>query len=146
MDAVRSEGGDVLKFIGDGVLSVFSAGEDGRQPACLRAARAIGRAFGNPAAASMRFVAALHVGPVVYGNIGSPDRLDFTVVGPTVNYVSRLEGVAQIAGPARRLFGGCRRRAAGRAWSPASAGIALKGFADPQEVFELTAARARAQS
>ncbi len=95
VDAVRSEGGDVLKFIGDGVLAVFPAGEDGRQPACLRAVRAIGKAFGHPAAASMRFVAALHVGPVVYGNIGSPDRLDFTVVGPTVNYLSRLETAAK---------------------------------------------------
>ena len=95
MDAVRSEGGDVLKFIGDGVLAVFPADEGGRQPACQRAARAIGKAFGHPAAASMRFVAALHVGPVVYGNIGSPDRLDFTVVGPTVNYLSRLETSAK---------------------------------------------------
>jgi adenylate cyclase len=43
-------------------------------------------------------VAALHTGLVTYGNIGSPDRLDFTVVGPTVNIVSRLEGVAKASG------------------------------------------------
>ena len=44
------------------------------------------------------FVAALHVGPVMYGNIGSPTRLDFTVVGPAVNIVSRLEGIAKASG------------------------------------------------
>jgi adenylate cyclase len=95
VDAVRSEGGDVLKFIGDGVLSVFPADANGRQQACMRAARSIVRAFAQPAVAGTPFVAALHAGPVVYGNIGSLDRLDFTVVGPTVNYVSRLEIIAK---------------------------------------------------
>ena len=136
VDAVRSEGGDVLKFIGDGVLAVFPAGEGGRRPACLRAVRAIGKAFGHPAAASMRFVAALHVGPVVYGNIGSPDRLDFTVVGPTVNYLSRLETAAKSL--ERRAV--CSADVA--AVIPAETVDALgrhqlKGFAQPQEIFEL---------
>lgn len=95
VESVRAEGGDVLKFIGDGVLSVFSADGIGRREACIKAGRSIGRAFRHPVASEMRFVAALHVGRVVYGNIGSPDRLDFTVVGPTVNYVSRLEFMAK---------------------------------------------------
>src|SRR5262249_48901866 len=95
VEAVRAEGGDVLKFIGDGVLSVFSAEVDGSREACLRAVRSMIRAFGPPAVDDLPFVAALHVGPVVYGNIGSLDRLDFTVVGPTVNYVSRLEIIAK---------------------------------------------------
>ena len=136
MDAVRSEGGDVLKFIGDGVLAVFPAGEDGRQPACLRAVRAIGRAFGHPAAASMRFVAALHVGPVVYGNIGSPDRLDFTVVGPTVNYLSRLETAAKSLD--RRAVCSADVAAVLPAATVGTLGRhQLKGFAQPQEIFEL---------
>ena len=91
VEAVRAEGGDVLKFIGDGVLALFSAEETGRAEACARAVRSVGRAFARNSDPDLRFVGAVHVGPVVYGNIGSLDRLDFTVVGPTVNYVSRLE-------------------------------------------------------
>ena len=84
----------------------------------------------------MRFIAALHVGPVVYGNIGSPDRLDFTVVGPTVNYLSRLEGIAKSLD--RRAV--CSGEVAGVLPGEAAASLGshvLKGFADPQEVFEL---------
>src|SRR6185369_9536278 len=95
VEAVRSEGGDVLKFIGDGVLSLFAAEGSGRQEACARAVRSVTRAFAQANNPDLRFVAAVHVGPVVYGNIGSLDRLDFTVVGPTVNYASRLEGAAK---------------------------------------------------
>lgn len=135
VDAVRSEGGDILKFVGDGVLSVFSADEIGRHEACRRASRAIARAFAHPAAANIRFVAALHVGNVVYGNIGSPDRLDFTVVGPTVNYLSRLEGIAKALD--RRAV--CSRDVAVELTNEAtSLGLqALKGIATPQEVFEI---------
>ena len=98
VNAVRDEGGDVLKFLGDGVLSVFpvAAGERSRRDVCAAAVRAAERA-----AARTRdlppFVMALHVGPVMYGNIGSASRLDFTVVGPTVNMVSRLETIAKVA-------------------------------------------------
>jgi len=136
VNAVRAQGGDVLKFVGDGVLAVFPAHEIGRQEACQRAAHAVAQAFAHPAAAGMRFVAALHVGPVVYGNIGSPDRLDFTVVGPTVNYLSRLEGIAKSLD--RRAV--CSRDVAFAISGEAtSLGLqVLKGFAEPQEVFELS--------
>lgn len=136
VDAVRAQGGDVLKFLGDGVLAVFPVEQDGRQEACQRAADAVINAFAHPAAASMRFIAALHVGPVVYGNIGSPDRLDFTVVGPTVNYLSRLEGVAKLLD--RRAV--CSREVADVLSGVSAASLGhhvLKGFADPQEVFDL---------
>ena len=136
VDAVRAQGGDVLKFVGDGVLAVFPAEHDGRQEACAaRRTRRHERLFA-PAAASMRFIAALHVGPVVYGNIGSPDRLDFTVVGPTVNYLSRLEGIAKSLD--RRAV--CSGEVAGVLSGEAAISLGshvLKGFADPQEVFEL---------
>jgi adenylate cyclase len=136
VEAVRSQGGDVLKFVGDGVLAVFPADGNGRQDACRRAAGAIATAFANPSATGMRFVAALHVGPVVYGNIGSPDRLDFTVVGPTVNYLSRLEGVAKSLD--RRAV--CSREVAAVLTGETAISLGnqtLKGFAEPQEVFEL---------
>jgi adenylate cyclase len=101
VDAVRAEGGDVLKFVGDGVLAIFpaAAGPDGRAGACAAAVRAVSRAFMDAATQDLPpFVAALHAGEVTYGNVGSLDRLDFTVVGPTVNVVSRLEGVAKARG------------------------------------------------
>ncbi|GEO15907.1 adenylate/guanylate cyclase domain-containing protein [Microvirga aerophila] len=98
-DAVRAEGGDVLKFLGDGVLSIFQVTEDGRTAACTAAVRAVSRVVASARTEDLPpFVAALHVGPVMYGNIGSPTRLDFTVVGTAVNIVSRLEGIAKASG------------------------------------------------
>ena len=98
--AVRSEGGDVLKFIGDGVLAVFRV--DGAPGlACRAAYRAAQAAL--EALASARQVdplsgdlplhmgVALHFGEVAYGNVGSGSRLDFTTIGRDVNFVARLE-------------------------------------------------------
>jgi adenylate cyclase len=136
VDAVRSQGGDVLKFIGDGVLSVFPTDGNGSREACQRAARSIVRAFGQPAALDKPFVAALHYGPVVYGNIGSPDRLDFTVVGPTVNYVSRLETAAKQLD--RKAVCSAEVAAALPAEMIENLGQhMLKGFDAAQSVFEL---------
>ena len=139
VEAMRSEGGDVLKFIGDGVLSLFPAESAGRQEACARAVRSVATRLCAGRDPELRFVAAVHVGPVVYGNIGSLDRLDFTVVGPTVNYVSRLETAAKLlAKPAI-----CSQDVA-RALPADLVGDlgqhALKGFADPQTLFELKSA------
>jgi adenylate cyclase len=135
VEAVRAEGGDVLKFVGDGVLSVFSAEAIGRREACLGAMRAVGQAFAR-ARDETPFVAALHVGPVVYGNIGSLDRLDFTVVGPTVNYVSRLEGLAKLLD--RRAV--CSHDVALMLPPGKVSDLgrhALRGFAEAQAVFEM---------
>lgn len=99
VDAVRAEGGDVLKFMGDGALAIFQSAEGGRTAACVAAARAVSRAIAVARRENLpAFTAALHFGPVMYGNIGSPTRLDFTVVGPAVNTVSRLEGIAKATG------------------------------------------------
>ena len=98
VNAVRAEGGDVLKFIGDGVLAIFPVlgAERDRRAVCAAAVRAAARAVAAGEETSVpAFVTALHVGPVIYGNVGSASRLDFTVVGPTVNTVSRLELVAK---------------------------------------------------
>lgn len=137
VNAVRAEGGDVLKFIGDGVLSVFSAEDAGRRDACLRAARSVVRSLQHAVATDLPFVAALHVGPVVYGNIGSPDRLDFTVVGPTVNYASRLETTAKLLN--RRAV--CSEDVASTLPTAMVQDLGrheLKGIAEAQSVFELT--------
>jgi adenylate cyclase len=81
----------------------------------------------------LAFIATLHVGQVVYGNIGSPERLDFTVLGPAVNLVSRLEGLAKEIN--RPIL--CSAAFADALDAPlASLGhFSLKGVAEPQEVF-----------
>ncbi|WP_442583175.1 adenylate/guanylate cyclase domain-containing protein [Mesorhizobium sp. ASY16-5R] len=96
--SVHDAGGDVLKLIGDGVLAIFS-GPDLKDAsmAAMTAGRALGQklrdlsdrraAEGLPTA---NVHLGVHFGDVYYGNIGSPDRLDFTVVGPAVNEVSRI--------------------------------------------------------
>ena len=139
VEAVRAEGGDVLKFLGDGVLAIFPIAAPGDRPAACRAAiRAIERAGDALAAAppdsrSLAFTATLHVGEVVYGNIGSPDRLDFTVLGPAVNLVSRLEGLAKQLG--RAVLCSAAFAAALDLSAQSLGRFPLKGVADPQEVF-----------
>jgi adenylate cyclase len=103
--AIVKHGGQVLKYIGDGLLAIFPIGEDGagasdvcrRALAAAREARAGIKAMqvaDLEGADSVRFGLALHVGRVLYGNIGSGNRLDFTCIGPAVNLAARLEKLA----------------------------------------------------
>jgi len=103
IDAVRIAGGDVLKLIGDGVLAIFRADDPAQACRCaLRAEASLRsgiksvnerRAAGNH---PVTFVyLGLHIGEVFYGNIGSEDRLDFTVVGPAVNEASRIAAMCR---------------------------------------------------
>lgn len=137
VSAVQAEGGDVLKFIGDGLLSIFPVENGGREQASERACRALLAALqAAERIEGLRFVGCLHAGPVIYGNIGSPDRLDFTVVGPTVNLVCRLEGIAK----SQNCAAVCSREVA--ACLPAQAtrwlgAFPLEGIPDAQAVFAL---------
>lgn len=98
--AIERQGGEILKFIGDGLLAIFPVGE---RPAAAAAAAALAAAAEAQAAlaaldgagAALRMVVALHYGTVIYGNIGAARRLDFTVIGPAVNLVSRIEAAAK---------------------------------------------------
>lgn len=104
--AIESHGGEILKFIGDGLLAIFPAeGEAGAAQAAAHALAAASQAqmairrltdaalgAGEP---TLPMVVALHYGMVLYGNIGAARRLDFTVIGPAVNLVSRVEAVAK---------------------------------------------------
>lgn len=98
--AVHAHGGEVLKFIGDAVLAIFRVADNDRAAACQAALRAAHDAFARAAAANVAraghqpidFGMSIHIGDVVYGNIGAIDRLDFTVIGPAVNLASRLQG------------------------------------------------------
>lgn len=103
IDAIHDAGGDVLKLIGDGVLAVFTGADIAvARRAALRAEHlfrinmtkisAIRADAGRPVTSAY---VGLHVGEVFYGNIGSEDRLDFTVVGPAVNEVSRIASMCR---------------------------------------------------
>jgi len=106
--AVHAFGGEVLKFIGDGVLAIFPIGERPPSVACEAALRAVGaaragmahldQARGRQGLPALPFGLALHVGEMLWGNIGTADRLDFTAIGPAVNLVSRLEGLCRPLG------------------------------------------------
>jgi adenylate cyclase len=102
--AVDPRGGEILKFLGDGMLVIFALGED-EAGACdraldaaLEAVAAVG-ALNEARAAQglwpLAFGSALHVGEVAYGNVGSRTRLDFTVIGPAVNHASRLQDLTK---------------------------------------------------
>jgi len=103
--AVHAFGGEVLKFIGDGVLAIFPVVGGVPRGACDAALRAVlaaragmvhlDEARRQQGLQPLPFGAALHLGEMLWGNIGAADRLDFTAIGPAVNLVSRLEGLCR---------------------------------------------------
>jgi len=107
--AVTAEAGEILKFMGDGVLAIFPVADQRPMAqaalAALRACHAIGMGFhrwneqrrsaGQP---PLGFGLAVHCGEVMYGNVGASGRLDFTAIGPVVNTVSRLQALCRELG------------------------------------------------
>jgi adenylate cyclase len=145
VSAIHEHGGDVIKLIGDGVLAIFTAAD--REHAC---AAALGAAIaarqevvelkGRRAAAGQPVTdmyLGLHVGEVYYGNIGSHERLDFTVIGPAVNEVSRIAAMCRSVDQPLLIsatfaeVGDIKRQlvSVGR--------FALRGVSHPQELFTL---------
>jgi adenylate cyclase len=145
--SLRPRGGEVLKFLGDGMLAIFPFTDATREQICRRsldaaaeAMRAIDqvntarRAAGKPTAA---IDLALHLGEVLYGNVGAVDRLDFTVIGPAVNEAARIEALCEPLGRkvlisaelAAAVGNGCRLEPLGR--------HALRGLRDPHEIYGL---------
>ncbi|QWG19808.1 adenylate/guanylate cyclase domain-containing protein [Bradyrhizobium sediminis] len=105
VSSIRNHGGEVLKFMGDGLLAVFPIDEYvgdvhqvcGSVLEAARESRASVEAMQYPvgdAVERFRFGVALHVGRILYGNIGGGNRLDFTCIGPAVNLAARLEKIA----------------------------------------------------
>ncbi len=146
--ALRPRGGQVLKFLGDGMLATFSFEEADRAETCRRAldaaaeamqaleTRNAARAAGGAPVASVDL--ALHVGEVLYGNVGATDRLDFTVIGPAVNEVARIEALCEPLGRAvlasaefvaAAMDDGGRLETLGR--------HVLRGVREPKEIFAL---------
>ena len=113
--AVHAFGGEVMKFIGDGVLAIFPVVGGMPRSACNAALRAVSAARVGMAHLDkerrrqglppLPFGAALHLGEMLWGNIGAADRLDFTAIGPAVNLVSRLEGLCRPLGKAVLVSG-----------------------------------------
>jgi adenylate cyclase len=147
IDAVHDAGGEVLKLIGDGVLAMFT--HENMAAAKRAALRAEHRFRHNLAAVSARRAAdgvvvtsahvGLHVGEVFYGNIGSEDRLDFTVVGPAVNEVSRIASMCRSVD--RELLTSQAFRtgldAAGRNYLVSTGRYALRGIGRAQDLYTL---------
>ena len=104
-EPIGRHGGEILKFMGDGLLAIFPLSEP---KACANLLRAVSEARqammalntknGETGRAPLNFGIGVHVGDVMYGNIGSTARLDFTVIGPAVNMASRLEALTKQTG------------------------------------------------
>ena len=151
-NAVQSHGGEILKFIGDAMLAIFplSDGGAGAEPVIDRAAADLAlaaavdavrgmaglnaerAAWGQP---TMQCGIALHLGDVMYGNIGAPDRLDFTVIGRAVNLVTRIEGLCKRLDrrvlTSREFAQSCARPLLSCGFQP------VRGLKEPVEVFTL---------
>ena len=105
--AIGAHRGDILKFMGDGLLAVFPL-EEGRTATCDRAldaaqaalagTDALNKMLAEEGRAPLAFGIGLHWGEVEFGNIGTRDRLDFTVIGPAVNLASRLQDLTKVVG------------------------------------------------
>jgi adenylate cyclase len=147
IEAIHEAGGDVLKLIGDGVLAMFT-GEDMTEArrAALRAEhrfrlnmKAVNKkrsAAGQPVTSAY---VGLHVGEVFYGNIGSEDRLDFTVVGPAVNEVSRIASMCRSVDRATLVSSEFRADldTAGRRYLVSTGRYVLRGIGRAQDLYTL---------
>jgi adenylate cyclase len=143
--AVHVFGGEVLKFIGDGILAIFPVAGGAPRRACDAALRAVSAARVGMAHLDkerhrqglppLPFGAALHLGEMLWGNIGAADRLDFTAIGSAVNLVSRLEGLCRPLGKAVLVSGAF----AAETETPliALGTHELRGIASPCAVFTL---------
>jgi adenylate cyclase len=146
---IETAGGEILKFMGDGILATFeltAADELNAQTVCELALATVERMTegvealnqkrllkGKP---TMDLDIALHIGEVMYGNVGSETRLDFTVIGPAVNEVSRIEVLCDILETGLIASGDFVRAANGSASRLQSCGFhELRGVRAPIELF-----------
>jgi adenylate cyclase len=146
--ALRPRGGEILSFIGDGVLAIFPVVDAMFLPqACAGAVEAatdaidrmtaVNRARAAKGEPDIRFGVGLHVGSFTYGNIGTEDRLDFTAIGPAVNRCARLEALTKVLAvpvlTSAEFNANCPRPLRSLGFRE------LRGVAEPQEVFTTTA-------
>jgi adenylate cyclase len=139
---IARHGGEILKFIGDGLLAIFAVAGD-PAAACEAALAAADEARAGIASRNaerreagepvLRQRMALHLGDVLYGNIGSAGRLDFTAIGPAVNLTARLEALARDL--RRDLVVSAQFARHSRAALASLGAFRLRGFRAPQQVF-----------
>ncbi|KUJ77519.1 adenylate/guanylate cyclase domain-containing protein [Ruegeria profundi] len=144
VSVVHDNGGNILKFMGDGLMAMFDVGdidEDARAalksvPVLqqrMEALNAQREAAGLPVAS---FTLALHAGEILYGNIGSETRLDFTVIGPAVNQTARIAGMHRSLGQRILISDDVARAAQPCAQELVSVGrYMLRGVQEPKELF-----------
>jgi adenylate cyclase len=144
--AIRDHGGELVSFIGDAVLGFFRVSGKA-EDACAQALEAAEEARRRLAAPEsngtgmpLEFGIGLHRGQVIYGNVGVPDRLQFTLVGSAVNEVARLEGLTKTLGHPM-IASAPFAETLSRNWQPLGA-HALRGIERTTEVFTLPAANA----
>ncbi len=144
VDVVHQCDGNILKFMGDGVMAMFDVGEiDADARAALAAATMLQQRMaelntlrkerGQPVS---NYTLALHAGEILYGNIGADSRLDFTVIGPTVNQTSRIAGMHRSLGQRILISDDVARAAQPCDQDLISVGrYMLRGVAEPKELF-----------
>ena len=147
---LREEGGSVDKFIGDAVMAEF--GTPLAQPDHARRALRAGLRLGAAVAEMREWMAAthagqelppfaigvgIHSGTLVAGNIGSPDRMDYTVIGDTANLASRLESATKTLGCVVAASAATLEQAGAGVVVGGSQVVAIKGKAEPVEVFAI---------
>jgi adenylate cyclase len=147
IDAIHDSGGDVLKLIGDGVLAMFTNEHLGHaKRAALRAEHrfrlnmiGLNATRGAEGRAVTSAYVGLHVGEVFYGNIGHDDRLDFTVVGPAVNEVSRISSMCRSVDRELLVSEAFREGLdmAGRRYLVSTGRFALRGIGRAQDLYTL---------
>jgi len=140
--AIERHGGEVLKFMGDGLLAIFPLSQPS---ACVDLLHAVTEARQAMAALNekrratggepLNFGVGVHVGDVMYGNIGSRARLDFTVIGPAVNMASRLEALTKQIGKPVLLSRAFADLVAGEFKLERVGEYPVRGFHEPIELF-----------
>ncbi|UHC14974.1 adenylate/guanylate cyclase domain-containing protein [Methylobacterium currus] len=141
---VERNGGEILKFMGDGLLAIFPLDRPDAGGATLRAAhearramRDLNRARTGQGLEALGYGIGVHAGAVMYGNIGSRTRLDFTVIGPAVNVAARLEGLTKVL-EADVLVSGAFAALLDAPTALACLGsYPLRGVGEPLEVYRL---------
>jgi adenylate cyclase len=141
-EPVARHGGEILKFIGDGLLAIFPLSEPA---ACANLLHAVAEARQAMIAlnqknsethrAPLNYGVGVHVGDVMYGNIGSRTRLDFTVIGPAVNMASRLETLTKQLGKPVLLSRAFADFVEGEFELERVGEHTVRGFNDPIELF-----------
>lgn len=146
VDAITHHEGEVLKFMGDSVLAIFPIANFDNPGAAADAALAAARearrniSAGNAVRkekglAEIGYGIALNMGEVVYGNIGAPDRLDFTVIGPSVNQTARIEALCKTL--SRKLLVSSSVAEATSETLESVGFQVLRGVREPQEIFSV---------